>query len=187
MVSIDFVKRDRNRHQFLLHCPDLIIVDEAHGAAAANANNAAQQQRHHLVHEIARTKDRHLILLTATPHSGVESAFRSLLALLQPQFVQWDTATLGEPQRIDLSRHFVQRTRRDIEHDWEGEHCFPKREPADETYRLSKDYQELFTKTYGFYRTKDRILDIYDAMLASQRTGVPYHSAVVPLPTLPSR
>ena len=30
--------------------------------------------------------DRHLILVTATPHSGKEEAFRSLLALLKPEF-----------------------------------------------------------------------------------------------------
>jgi len=95
-------------------------------------------------------EDRHLILLTATPHSGVESAFRSLLALLRPQFGSRETSSLTEPQRIELARHFVQRTLRDIEHDWEGEHCFPKRDSSDETYHLSRAYQELFIKTYEF-------------------------------------
>ncbi len=150
VASIDFVKSDRNRHQFLLNCPDLVIVDEAHGAATPNATNQSQQQRHQLVRELAAAEDRHLMLLTATPHSGIETAFRSLLALLQPEFGEWDPARLAEPQRIELARHFVQRTRRDIEHDWEGEHCFPTRDPSDKTYRLSKAYQELFAKTYEF-------------------------------------
>lgn len=118
IASIDFVKSDRNRHQFLLHCPDFIIVDEAHGAAVATATNQGQQQRHQLVGEIAATPDRHVVLLTATPHSGIESAFRSLLALLRPGFDEWDLTRLAEPQRIELARHFVQRTRRDIEKDW---------------------------------------------------------------------
>jgi superfamily II DNA or RNA helicase len=150
VASIDFVKSDRNRHQFLLHCPDFIIVDEAHGAAVATATNQGQQQRHQLVREIAATPDRHVVLLTATPHSGIESAFRSLLALLRPQFGEWDIARLAEPQRIELARHFVQRTRRDIERDWESEHCFPTRESSDKTYQLSKAYKDLFTRTYDF-------------------------------------
>lgn len=150
VASIDFLKSDRNKHLFLLDCPDLVIVDETHGAASASERNQSQHQRHELVRAIAAMQDRHLILLTATPHSGVESAFRSLLALLRPEFGTWDTATLAEPQRIELARHFVQRTRRDIENDWEGEHCFPKRESSDELYRLSRAYQELFTKTYDF-------------------------------------
>jgi len=147
--SIDFLKTDRNRHQFLLNCPDLVIVDEAHGAAASSDTNQNQQQRHRLIQEIA-AQEKHLILLTATPHSGVEAAFRSLLGLLHPEFRQWDTTALSESQRITLARHFVQRTRRDIEHDWEGEHCFPVREPSDEVYRLSAGYQELFAQTYAF-------------------------------------
>jgi superfamily II DNA or RNA helicase len=150
VASIDFLKTDRNRHQFLLHCPDFVIVDEVHGAANATQTNQAQQQRHEFLREIAAQKDRHLILLTATPHSGIEAAFQSLLSLVQPQFGGWDIASLDEARRIELARHFVQRTRRDIENDWEGEHCFPKRDPDDKTYRLSPAYLDLFHKTYDF-------------------------------------
>jgi superfamily II DNA or RNA helicase len=150
VASIDFLKSDRNKHLFLLDCPDLVIVDEAHGSASASEYNQSQHQRHAFVSAIAAMEDRRMILLTATPHSGIESAFRSLLALLRPQFGSWDISTLTEPQRIALAQHFVQRTRRDIEHDWEGEHCFPKRESSDEIYHLSHAYQALFTKTYAF-------------------------------------
>src|SRR5262249_14316496 len=31
VASIDFLKSDRNKHLFLLDCPELVIVDEAHG------------------------------------------------------------------------------------------------------------------------------------------------------------
>ncbi len=150
VASIDFVKSDRNRHLFLLNLPEFIIVDEAHGSAAASTSNKNQHQRHQLVSEIAKDENRHLVLLTATPHSGIETAFRSLLSLLRPQFSEWDTTTVAEPQRIELARHLVQRTRPDIVRDWEGEHCFPKRDPSDETYRLSTSYRDLFTKTYDF-------------------------------------
>jgi len=149
VASIDFLKTDRNKHLFLLDCPVFVIVDEAHGSAATEGNQN-QHQRHSFLREIAANEQRHLVLVTATPHSGIESAFQSLLGLLRPQFGTWDTASLAEPERIELARHFVQRTRRDIEKDWEGEHCFPKREPSDETYRLSAAYRELFARTYDF-------------------------------------
>jgi hypothetical protein len=42
VVSIDFVKGDRKRANFLQHCPDFVIVDEAHGAASAAPTNASQ-------------------------------------------------------------------------------------------------------------------------------------------------
>ncbi|MGA4643457.1 helicase-related protein [Limisphaera sp. 4302-co] len=148
VASIDFIKTDRNRHQFLQFCPELVIVDEAHGAAAAQGRN--QQERHALLREVAKRPERHLILLTATPHSGIEEAFRSLLGLLRPEFANWNIADLNEEQRIELARHFVQRTRRDIEQGWEAGSVFPQREPEDETYELSPRYRQLFERTYEF-------------------------------------
>jgi superfamily II DNA or RNA helicase len=150
VISIDFVKSERNRHRFLLNPPEFIIVDEAHGCAAGDPDNKNQQQRHSLVKALAENADRHLVLLTATPHSGIEGAFRSLLSLLNPDFGAWDTGAPTEAQRDALARHFVQRTRRDIEKDWEGAHCFPIRESADETYPLSPAYRDLFEKAYAF-------------------------------------
>jgi len=148
VISLDWVKSERNRHAFLLHAPELLIVDEAHGAALAQNQN--QQQRHEFLREVAARPDRHLILLTATPHSGIESAFRSLLGLLDPRFGEWEVNELSEQRLSELTRHFVQRTRRDIEHDWEHESCFPQRIPEDQTYRLSPAYRTLFEKTYAF-------------------------------------
>lgn len=150
VVSIDFVKGDRKRDNFLHHCPDFVIVDEAHGAASAAGTNANQQQRHQILKDLAASPTRHLVLLTATPHSGIPESFRSLLALLQPEFASYEITALTEPQRIELARHFVQRTRKDIEKDWEAEHCFPTRVPSDEHYRLSDAYGSLFQKTYEF-------------------------------------
>ena len=34
VVSSDFIKSDRRRHEFLLRCPELVIVDEAHNSVA---------------------------------------------------------------------------------------------------------------------------------------------------------
>jgi len=159
VASIDFIKTDRNRHQFLQFCPELVIVDEVHGAAAVLG--ARQQERHALLCEVARKPDRHLILLSATPHSGIEDAFRSLLGLVRPEFAEWNVGDLDEPRRIELARHFVQRTRRDIEQTWEGARCFPKREAGDEAYELSGPYRALFERTYAFcseiVRTGERL------------------------------
>jgi hypothetical protein len=129
-----------------LDCPNFVIVDEAHGSAAADPKNSNQQQRHQLVSELAADADRHMLLLTATPHSGIDAAFRSLLSLVRPEFGDWDITSLKEPQRAELARHLAQRTRKDIETDWEHERCFPKRDATDETYRLSAGYRDLFNR-----------------------------------------
>ena len=82
VASIDFLKSDRNNHLFLQDCPDPVIVDEAHGSSLASESNSGQHQRHEFIRAISAKADRHLILLTATPHSGVAESFRSLLSLL---------------------------------------------------------------------------------------------------------
>jgi len=153
VASIDFLKSEHNKHLFLQHCPELVIVDEVHGAAEASERNSSQQQRHQLLREIARDSSRHLILLTATPHSGIETAFRSILGLLHPEFGGWDIGNLDDHQRQLLARHFVQRTRKEIQQDWEeGVSHFPRRLSADYTYSLSDAYRRLFDQTYAFCR-----------------------------------
>ncbi|MGB9608727.1 MAG: DEAD/DEAH box helicase, partial [bacterium] len=150
VISIDFLKSERNKHPFLIHCPELVIVDEVHGATE-RLDNPQQQQRHRLLKEIIERKDPHLLLLTATPHSGIETAFRSILSLINSQFGEWDTNFLTEEQRDILAKHFIQRTRKDIVNEWEeGRNLFPERITADYTYNLSPSYMKLLAETYDF-------------------------------------
>jgi len=152
VVSIDYAKSDSHRPNFLTHCPELVIVDEAHGAASHTGQARGQQQRHELLKQVARVETRHLILLTATPHSGVEESFRSLLGLLDPEFGAFDLSRLAERQRDELARHFVQRRRADVKR-WLGEETrFPERKAEEQHYELSKSYRELFEKVYEFSR-----------------------------------
>ncbi len=148
VISIDFIKTERNRHRFLLYAPEFIIVDEAH--AATPAASQTRHLRYELVKRLARDRNRHLLLLTATPHSGIAEAFQRLLGLLDPDFETWDLAHLTEDQFKRLARHFIQRTRKDIETHWENAPTFPQREPREVTYRLSPAYQRLFQEVYRF-------------------------------------
>ncbi len=145
VISIDWVKSERYRHVFLKECPELVIVDEVHGAAQPHeGRNSAQQQRHRLLCDIAKDERRHLILLTATPHSGIDSAFRSLIGLLDADFGRLDVELQDKETRKRLALHFVQRTRKDIEKMWGEERCFPERESKDEPYELCAAYAEFF-------------------------------------------
>jgi SNF2 family DNA or RNA helicase len=143
IVSIDFAKSDRHRPHLLQDCPDLVVVDEAHSAAEPGYQGSKdQQQRHQLLREIASDASRHLLLLTATPHSGIEDSFKSLLTLVRSDFAAYDLDKLTQKQSRELARHIVQRRRGDIDERWlggEGEtKPFPKRVPPfEETYKLT--------------------------------------------------
>ncbi len=153
VISIDFVKSARHKHAFLQHCPELVIVDEAHGATRPGGQGGRQQQqRYELVRAVAQNPQRHLLLLTATPHSGVEASFKSLLGLLNPRFEDWDMQHLSPAQRRELARHFVQRRRADVEA-WLGEETrFPQRDSSEAPYDLSSEYKHLFREVYRFAR-----------------------------------
>jgi len=43
VISIDWVKSDRNKHLFIQFCPDLVIVDEVHGAADSYGGKSSQR------------------------------------------------------------------------------------------------------------------------------------------------
>lgn len=77
--------------------------------------DGAQQQRYALVRDLAARSDRHLILLTATPHTGVEHAFARLIGLLDPEFATFDLDHMRDAERDRLARHFVQRRRADVQ------------------------------------------------------------------------
>ncbi|MGQ9703165.1 MAG: helicase-related protein [Actinomycetota bacterium] len=150
VVSIDYAKSERHKHNFLSHCPELVIVDEAHGAARPPGYQRAQQQRHELLRELAKHPQRHLILLTATPHSGVEESFLSLLALLDGRFSGYSLHSMRARERDLLARQFVQRRRKDVEK-WMGEEtAFPERVAEEATYDLSPTYGKLFDRVYEF-------------------------------------
>ncbi len=45
VVSMDYIKADRRRDEFVRTCPELVIVDEAHGCAYADVQRGGRHQR----------------------------------------------------------------------------------------------------------------------------------------------
>lgn len=137
VVSLDYIKAERRRDSFARSCPALAVVDEAH---ACVGTHQSRQQRFELLKRLASEPERHLVLLTATPHSGDEAAFDRLLSLLDPNFAVG--ALESEQNRVRLARHFVQRRRIDITgRDWGEERVFPRHETAEHPYKLSSDHR----------------------------------------------
>ena len=86
VVSLDYIKQPRRHSEFQNHCPGFVIVDEAHTCVRSGAGTT-RHQRHELVKKLAQDQKRSMLLLTATPHSGDDGAFKNLLGLLDEKFV----------------------------------------------------------------------------------------------------
>ena len=171
IISTDFIKSTRHREDFVRHCPDLVIVDEAHTCVAADdvgqgpAANS-HQLRYELLRRVSDDADRHLLLLTATPHSGKESAFRNLLGLVRPELATLD---LDSPAgRAKLAEYFVARKRADVRDYLTKEDgladdslaertAFPSdRWTKDEPYRLTPAYRALLDDAIAYARDRVR-------------------------------
>ena len=170
IVSTDFIKSPRHRDDFVAHCPDLVIVDEAHTCVAAGSasgpagrpttegvrRQAHSQLRYELLKKIAHDRDRHLLLVTATPHSGKDETFRALIGLLDPQLETIDLS--GDAGRRRLANHFVQRRRADIRRYLGEDTEFPSdRKFKDETYKLSPQYRALLDDAIAY--ASERVTD----------------------------
>lgn len=155
VISIDFIKSQRRAEDFVLKCPEFVIVDEAHGCTLTGGVGRGRQQRFDLVRRVAEDKSRHVVLVTATPHSGNEEAFRSLLSLLDPGFGSLPP-DLGREEmtgvRRRLGKHLVQRRRDDIRHYLEADTSFPRRKDEEATYTFSQEYRTFFDDVLAFAR-----------------------------------
>ena len=99
----------------------------------------SRYQRYHLLKGLAEDADRHMMLLTATPHSGDEDAFFNLLGLLRPDFAALKDlppdarAPLRERLGAPLRANAAGRT----SPNGKTASSFPTRNSAEITYRLS--------------------------------------------------
>lgn len=164
VVSTEFIKAERRRAEFLRTAPELIIVDEAHTASADISTRSSRHQRYELVKALAADSTRHLILVTATPHSGNEGAFRSLLSLLSAGFADLPENLSGDQNRRlreQVARHLVQRRRADLKN-FLGDTVFPDRLSREVPYELLPQYKELFNRVLQ-YTSKRTSEDLDDA------------------------
>ena len=149
VASIDYAKQPDKRPHVLAVPWDLVVVDEAHLAARVRGRH----ERFALVRALAERVP-HLLLVTATPHSGHPESLASLVGHLDPK----DELGLLAGERIRRDRvahHVVQRTRKDVL-EWyarEGKTPpFPKRDARPVPVAPKKRERELFAAVGDYAR-----------------------------------
>lgn len=157
VVSIDYVKNGSAKMPaFLKDVPGLVIVDEAH-TCTKNIDfkkTGQSQQRYELLEKISKNDQQHLLLLTATPHSGKDGEFKSLLGLVNAEFEKYNFADLETSEKKKVAAQFIQRKRKNIEKWLDEETPFPKRTTEELPYNLSdsSDYYKLYQDVLKFAR-----------------------------------
>lgn len=151
IISLDYIKSDRLRDEFCNNCAEFVIVDEAHTCVQGSGSN--KHQRYQLLKKLAEDQERHILFLTATPHSGDDTAFFNLLGLLDSEFLSLSDFEGSERDalRKKLANHFIHRRRADIA-EWKEDCSFPDRETKEETYKLNSEWQKFMTSVLVFAR-----------------------------------
>lgn len=186
VVSTDFIKQATRRDEFAVYCPELVIVDEAHTCVphAGTAKSAQTQLRYTLLRKLADNPDRHLLLLTATPHSGDDTAWQSLIGLLDRQLAELPTDLSGRDREDDrklLAKFMIQRERGDIKAYLNEDTPFPDRETGETTYKLTPAYRTLFDDCMDYAREQ-----VADPKLSAVHQRVRWWSAIALLRCLAS-
>ena len=186
VISTDFIKQHTRRDEFAVHCPELVVVDEAHTcvAASSTSHNSQAHLRYTLLRKLADDPTRHLLLLTATPHSGDDEAWQSLIGLLDPRLGDLPADLSGRDREDDrklLAQFMIQRQRADIREYLDEDTPFPERESTETSYTLTPEYKALFHDVMAFVRK-----EVDDPSLSKVHQRVRWWSAIALLRCLAS-
>jgi superfamily II DNA or RNA helicase len=128
---------------------DLVIVDEAHKMSARVYSGEVQKTKRYQLGEKLRDHTRHLLLMTATPHSGKEEDFQLFMALFDgDRFVGRPRDGARTVSVDDLMRRMIKEELLTFE----GTRLFPERRSYTVEYQLSDQEALLYEEVTEYVR-----------------------------------
>ncbi len=130
---------------------DLVVVDEAHRMSARWWGGELKTTRRY---ELGRSLDavaRHLLLMTATPHSGSEEDYQAFLALLDPDRF---AGKYREGAHTLDTTGIMRRMVKEELLTFDGTPLFPERIAQTVPYTLSPAERELYEAVTDYVRTE---------------------------------
>jgi superfamily II DNA or RNA helicase len=128
---------------------DLVVVDEAHRMGAHYFAGKLEKTKRFQLGELLGTVARHLLLMTATPHSGKEEDFQLFLTLLDRDRFE------GKYQEAVHTADTSGVMRRMVKEDlltFEGKPLFPERVAETIPYELTELEQDLYQDVTTYVR-----------------------------------
>lgn len=125
---------------------DLVIVDEAHRMGAHYFGGKLEKTKRFLLGELLGQTTRHLLLMTATPHSGKEEDFQLFLTLLDRDRFEGKNTKTANTDGI---------MRRMVKEDlltFDGKKLFPERRAETVPYELTASEYDLYDQVTEYVR-----------------------------------
>ncbi len=128
---------------------DLVVVDEAHKMSAHFYGLETKKTRRYELGELLGRITRHLLLMTATPHSGKPEDFQLFMALIDPDRFE------GKPRKGGKALDAQGLMRRMVKEElltFEGKPLFPERRAYTVSYPLSAGEALLYADVTEYVR-----------------------------------
>ena len=163
---IDLLKQDENVERLANSDWDLVVFDEAHKLSAtylAGPNEIKETARYRLARMLGE-RSRHLVLLTATPHSGKQADFELLMALLdRDRFGGRPNTSVSASEARDQINGLMRRMLKEDLVDFDGRKLFPERFALTASYTLSDPELNLYESVTRYVREEmtraDQLID----------------------------
>jgi len=128
---------------------DLIVVDEAHRMGAHYFGGKLEKTKRFLLGELLGEVARHLLLMTATPHSGKEDDFQLFLTLLDRD--RFEGKYEAKVHSADTSGVMRRMVKEDLL-TFDGKPLFPERIAETVPYELTELEQDLYERVTTYVR-----------------------------------
>ncbi|MFW0796180.1 helicase-related protein [Gordonia sp. CPCC 205515] len=128
---------------------DLVVVDEAHRMSANWWGGELRKTKRFVLGQLLGTISRHLLLMTATPHSGSEENFQAFLALLDPD--RFEGQYRGGAHSTDTTGLMRRMVKEELL-TFDGKPLFPERIAETVPYRLSDGEHKLYEAVTHYVR-----------------------------------
>lgn len=150
IARMDVLSRNEQLQVDLAHSDwDLIVVDEAHRMSATYFGNELKTTKRYQLGQMLGRVCRHLLLMTATPHSGKPEDFQLFMALLDGDRFEGRFRDGVHSMDVDgLMRRMVKEDLLTME----GTPLFPERRAYTVPYELSADEQTLYEAVSEYVR-----------------------------------
>jgi superfamily II DNA or RNA helicase len=150
IARMDQLARNEDLLESLSHTDwDLVVVDEAHRMSANWWGGELRMTRRYELGQLLGSVSRHLLLMTATPHSGSDDNFAAFLSLLdEDRFAGHQLPGAPTPDTTGLMRRMVKEELLTFE----GKPLFPERIAETVPYDLSDGELELYEAVTHYVR-----------------------------------
>jgi superfamily II DNA or RNA helicase len=152
IVRLDQLSRSEEyQEKICLAGWDLVVFDEAHKLSAHFFGQKLERTKRFVLAERLGARTRHLLLMTATPHSGKEEDFQLFLSLLDSdRFYGRFRDGAHKVDTSDLMRRMV----KEELVKFDGTPLFPERRAYTVNYQLSEAEAALYERVTNYVKTE---------------------------------